>query len=370
MGEHGKGTRWAFTETRKDGTIRRRVRVGLTIRGKRVWRTAKDDRDADRILARLIEARDVDLDPTRQTLAAYLRSWIESQRELARKGRGLRVRTLNGYEALIEQRIIPELGGITLARLTKRRVQAWLNGQDGSAGTVRNAHAVLRKALQGAAGDVIPSNPALGVELPRRPAFEGSPMTEDEVRRLLSATEGDWLHPLWRLAVVTGLREGELLGLSREAIDGTTLRVDGQLQRIDGRWIIGPTKAARSLKRLTLDSGTVAVLQAHLRKMAEARKPGWRYFGLMFVTPQGQPYHQSTILAEFRKACDKAGIEGRRFHDLRHTANRLLEDRGVSEAARMARLGHATTRMSRHYGGASAEMDRAAADAMAKVADG
>jgi integrase len=101
--------------------------------------------------------------------------------------------------------------------------------------------------------------------------------------------------------------------------------------------------------------------------MAEERQPSWAFFGLMFVTPEGQPYHKEVVLREFRAACEKAGIKARRLHDLRGTSATILRDRGVSEEIRMARLGHSTTEMSRHYGQASEAQDREAVERLAEA---
>ncbi|HEV8545006.1 MAG TPA: tyrosine-type recombinase/integrase [Candidatus Limnocylindrales bacterium] len=368
MGEHGRGTRVPIEMRRKDGTIRRRIRVAVTMAdGRRVWRTVRTEREADRVQSTLIEARELDLDPTRQTLADYLRSWIAGQRDAKRPR--IRERTVIGYERLIEQRILPELGAVKLAHLSRRKVQAWLEAQPGSAQTVRNAHAVLRRALAGAVGDTLPLSPAAGVELPRRSEYHGRPLTAAEVRRLLVATATDRLGPLWRLAIVTGLRQGELLGLSRDSLDGRTLVVDHQLQRIGGRWVLGPTKAARTLQRIALDEATAAAIRAHLVAMAEERQPSWRYHGLMFVDEHGEPLHGARVLDEFKAACRRAGIEPRRFHDLRVTAATLLGELGVAEEVRMARLGHATKAMARHYAIDTETRDRAAVDQLAEVID-
>lgn len=384
MGEHGRGTRVAIETTRKDGTIRRRIRVAVTMAdGRRVWRTVKTEREADRIQDKLVEARELDLDPSRQTrltLAAYLRSWIGAQRDAKR--RRIRDRTLIGYERLIEQRIIPGLGTVPLGRLSKRRIQTWVDGQDGSAQTIRNAHAVLRRALAGIVGEVIAANPAVGVELPDRSDFAGAPLSSDEASQLLEVAEAapDRLATLWRLAIVTGLREGELLGLPRDALTGSTLTVAGQLQRLPGkrepgrkrtpgRWVLGPTKAGRALATIELDEGTAAAIRAHLARMVEERTPDWRYFGLMFPTPSGEPYHAADILREFHAICDAAGITRRRIHDLRHTSATILTDIGVPEETRMARMGHSTKRMARHYGAASKTQDRSAVDRLAEAID-
>ena len=344
-----------------------RWRVAVTMAdGRRVWRTARSPREAERIRRQLVEARELDLDPTRQTLAAYLRSWIASLRD-ARHQR-VRPRTIEHYELIVERHIIPALGRLKLAAVTARRVQAWLDADTGAPRTVAHHRAVLRRSLNVAVRQrLLPYNPATLVELPRPRSDAARPLSLDEVHALLAATSGDRLHALWRLAIVTGLRQGELLGLAWDDVDGATVAVRHQLQRLDGSWVLTPPKAARSLARVALDAGTAAALEDHRRRMAAERTPDWQYHGLVFVTPAGQPWHQSEVLRHFHDACDAAGIPRRRFHDLRHTAATVLREVGVAEDARMARLGHSTTQMARHYAGASEAQDRAAADSLGRV---
>lgn len=365
MGEHGQGTITSYMVTLKSGKVVTRYRTAVTMAdGTRVWRRARSEREVRRKRDELVQSRELDLDPTRQTVGAYLHSWIERQRSA--KNRRLRARTIQGYEQIIDTHMAP-IAGLPLARLSKRRIQTWVDGIDASPQTVRNCHAVLRRALSGAAGDLIPFNPAIGVELPKRAEYQGSPMTPLEVRRLLAAAQGDRLRPLWRLAVITGLRIGELLGLPREALDGDTLTVTTQLQRISGAWVLGPTKSARRLETMELDPETVSIVRAHLRRMSEERQPSWRFYGLMFVTETGEPYHATTILRLFRRLCAEAGIKPRRVHDLRHTSNRLLKDLQIDRETRKNRFGHSTDEMSEHYGGASQALDREAVRRLAEA---
>lgn len=366
MGQHGTGS---VTPRQKDG----RIRVAVTMPdGRRVWRSARSPREAERLRRQLVEQRDLDLDPSRQTLAAFLRSWIEGLRA-ARNAR-LRPRTLEGYESIVELHIIPTLGGLTLERVSPRRVQAWIDADPAAPRTVHHHHAVLRRALNVAVRQrLLAYNPAEHVELPTVDEDVPDPLTEAEARTLLEATRDDRLGALWRLALATGLRQGELLGLAWGDVDGDLVTVKAQLQRLDASqggdrngWARTAPKAARRVERITIDEGTVAALEAHRRRQASERTPAWRYFGLVFVTERGDPYHPSVILKAFRAACDRAGVRRRRFHDLRHTSNRLLRDALVSEEARMARLGHSEERTNRGYGGASEEMDRAAAAALGR----
>jgi integrase len=138
--------------------------------------------------------------------------------------------------------------------------------------------------------------------------------------------------------------------------------VRGQLQRLGGAWVRTATKAARKFDTLAIGAPSVAALRDHQRRMAAERTPEWRYFGLVFATPRGEPITAHVLLRAFHEACDKAGIARRRFHDLRGSSASELEELGVAEDVRMNRLGHATKRMARRYAKGSETQDRAAVD--------
>src|SRR6185369_1041540 len=116
-------------------------------------------------------------------------------------------------------------------------------------------------------------------------------------------------------------------------------------------------KADRAIERIAIDRATVDLLRAHKLRQAAERQPGWRYWGLAFVSVHGNPIHRTEALRAFHAACDAAGIARRRMHDLRGTSATLLADLGVEEDVRQARLGHATRAMSRHYAKASERQD-------------
>jgi len=349
---------------------RKRWRVAVTMPdGNRVWRTAHSLREAERLRQQLVEARELDLDPTRQTLADYLRSWIAGLRD-ARHER-IRPTTLDHYTLIVERHIIPALGAVKLSALTARRVQAWLDADPGSARTVHHHHAVLRRALNVAVRHrLLAWNPATAVELPDADDDKADPLTLEEARALLDATREDRLGPLWRLALVTGLRQGELLGLAWDDIEPGAVVVRAQLQRRNGSWYLTAPKAARKVQRIAIDPDTAAMLDAHRLRMAQERTPAWQYHGLVFPTPEGQPYQRRQVLREWDRACEKAGIRKRRMHDTRATSATLLREQGVTEDTRMARLGHNTTDMARHYAKASEAQDRAAADGLGRALGG
>jgi integrase len=354
MGAHGQGSksqlangRWRVAVTMADGTRR--------------FRRARTEREADRALAELLVARAMDLDPTRQTLGDYLASWIAGL-EGARNAR-IRPRTLEHYRLVVERHIVPALGTLRLSALTARRIQSWIDADPGAPRTVHHHHAVLRRALNVAVRQrVLAYNPALAVELPPVAGDVARPLTVADARALLAATEHDRMGPLWRLALVTGLRAGELLGLAWDDLEGDRVTVRHQLQRLDGAWARTPPKAARRVVTIALDAETAAVMERHRRAMTLERTPDWPYHGLVFTDDRGRPYHQADVGKAFHAACKRAGIAERRFHDLRHSSAHLLADAGVAEDTRQARLGHSTTSMARHYSGASEAQDREAAE--------
>lgn len=363
VGEHGQGT----IVRRADG----RLQVAVTmLDGRRVFRyVAKlNDRKLQRRLAekerqKLVEARERDLEPSTQTTGDFLRSWLAGLRDARNPPRP---RTLEHYRYVLESFVIPALGHVRLDRLTPRHVQAWIDTDRGSARSVHHHRAVLRRALNAAkARQLIGENPATLVEMPDVGRFKGSPLSRDEARALLALPSR--LAPLWRLAIDSGLRESELLGLAWDDIDldAGTLTLRNQLYRDAAGWHLVPPKTDRDMA-IHLAPSTVAALREHQRQMAAERKPSWRYFGLVFVTPTGEPYQRATILRAFHAACDAAGVPRRRVHDMRGTSMTFLEEENVSEAARMRRAGHVTVRMARHYGQAKA-LDVAAAEAMERV---
>jgi integrase len=365
MGSHGQGS-----ITRRKTGPPYQVSIALT-GGRRVYRYAHSLREAEKVRRELVEMRESDRDPSRLTVADFLRSWITGLRD-ARNQR-VRPRTLEHYTLIVERHIIPALGRHRLPALRESHVQSWLDSDPGSPRTVHHHRAVLRRALNVAVGQrLLDRNPALAVELPDATYTGARPLTFEEGRAVLQATANDRLHALWRLAVMTGLRQSELLGLGWDdlGLDAGTVNVTSQLQRIGGAWARTATKAHRSLHLLALDPTTVAALREHQRRMAAERTAEWEYFGLLFTTPRGQPITNHVVLREWHDACDKAGISRRRFHDLRHSAAQLMDDLGVAEDVRMARFGHNTTAMARRYAKGSETQDRAAVEALERALAG
>ncbi len=214
-------------------------------------------------------------------------------------------------------------------------------------GTIAYLRAILSSALAHAMReDELSRNVASAVRLGpiRGRLFE--PFTAAEARRFLAAVEGDEWQVLFGLALRTGLRRGELLGLKWTDLDldGGSLTVARTLQRTkDGPRLL-PTKTVGSQRRILLPGTVLASLAAHqARQQAQARQhgPGSNPDGLVFTTGAGQMVADpGSINKHLAGACTKAGVRLVRFHDLRHSCATLLLEQGVELVTIKDLLGH------------------------------
>lgn len=182
-----------------------------------------------------------------------------------------------------------------------------------------------------------------GTPRPRR--FE--PLTTSEARTLLTTTQGHRLHALFDLALRTGLRKGELLGLRWDDVDldGGTAVIRRTMQRTKtGGLITLPTKTRASERRIALPAECLRTLEQHRRQQrheCEATAGKWTETGYVFTTPRGTPLEPSNLTRAFNTLLDKAGLRRIRFHDIRHTTATLLLEQGVELVVIKELLGHA-----------------------------
>ncbi|HET9110690.1 MAG TPA: site-specific integrase, partial [Ktedonobacterales bacterium] len=153
---------------------------------------------------------------------------------------------------------------------------------------------------------------------------------------------------LYVLALSTGMRQGELLGLRwREVdLDRATARVTATLQKTGARLELAAPKTHRSKRQIALTPSAVSVLHAHRARQAEERLragAAWADWDLVFCNQVGGPLQKGNVLVkDFVPLLKRAGVRRVRFHDLRHTAATLLLGRGVPVKVVSELLGHAS----------------------------
>jgi len=283
------------------------------------------------------------------TLAEYMEYWLHQ----AVKPR-VRPLTFAGYAVNVRKHLVPALGKIRLDRLTPQDVQEMMNRRlaDGlSPKTVAYAHQVLRTALELARRwELIDRNVASLVDPPRRQRPKIRPLAPDKARQFLNSVRGHRLEALFSVALAVGLRQGEALGLRWEDIDmaAGVLRVNHQLQRVDGRLTLVEPKTDRSRRTLVIPPSIIERLHDHERRQLAERLwagPKWTDSGLVFTNRCGGPLPARNVIREFHKSLEAAGIARIRFHDLRHSCATLLLVQGVSPRVVMEILGHSEIAM-------------------------
>ena len=291
-------------------------------------------------------AQGMPIAPERETVAQYLARWL---RDVAAPG--VRPTTLDGYERVIRLHIVPEIGRTRLAKLSPpdlSRLYQSLTAKGLSARYVQLAHAILHTSLkQAERWSLIPRNPADLVDAPRVVRSKVQPLDATQVAKLLESARGERFEALYVLAVTSGLRQGELLGLRWADVDfdGARLMVQQQVQRTRSGWVFSEPKTAAGRRNVVLPLMALEALRGHrTRQLAEQLKmgPAWQHSDLVFANQVGAPVEkQNLVRRSFKPLLEAAGLPSIRFHDLRHTAATLLLLQGVHPKVVQERLGHA-----------------------------
>ena len=278
-----------------------------------------------------------------RTLGEFLDDWL---RDVVQPS--VRVWTYRGYEVHVRRHIKPALGRIPLERLDPAHVQAFLN-QKVAAGlspkSVRYLRGTLRTALnQALRWGLVAKNSAALVDGPRVERYEIAPFTPHEARRFLHAVKGHRLEALYTVALAIGLRQGEALGLRWQDVDLEMgyVRVNKQLQRVDGRFELVEPKTARSRRTIVLPNSVAKSLRDHRDRqlLDDAKVRAANELGLVFTRADGKPLDGTVVTHEFHRILCQEGLNQRRFHDLRHSCATLLLAQGVAARVVMDVLGH------------------------------
>ncbi len=270
----------------------------------------------------------------RVTFKEYAESWRAAQVH--------RTQTATQIESLLRCHVYPTFGGRQLASIRKSEVQSWAKGLAATlapstiALVFRWYSTIFRAAID---DGLIRSTPCRGVKLPKAQHVEVVPLETVEVEAVRDAVA-----PRWRAAVMlaagTGLRQGEVLGLTVDRIDflRRTVRVDRQLVTARGQApCLGPVKTTASLRSVPLPQVVVDVLAAHLAEYPAGDA------GFVFTLANGAPVPRERFSRHWRAAADAAGLGAKvGFHALRHYYASLLIRHGESVKVVQSRLGHAS----------------------------
>lgn len=309
--------------------------------------------------------------PAKLTVGEYLNGeWLPAVEST------LRPLSVTKYAAAIRLYIVPNIGAVRLQALSPGHLNglyAALERQGLSVSTRRLVHAVIGRALRDAERwGRVPRNVARMADPPSRGDSRATAWTASELRRFLDRVAGDRLYALWRTAATTGMRRGELAGVTWRALDldGARLAIEQQLVPTRGGVTFGPPKSARSRRTVALDAETVDALREHRETQLLERDfagPAYVDLDLVFADALGGPIHPQRLtewFAEHRKAAD---IPTGSLHTLRHTAATLALTAGVPVHIVAARLGDDPKQILTTYAHLLPRSDNVAADRIAAL---
>ena len=276
-------------------------------------------------------------------LGDYLDRWLnDSVRDTVRDT------TFERYEQIVRMHIKPALWRVKLKNLTPTHVRGLYKEklQSRSPRTVQYIHVTLHKALKQAVNDgLVPRNVAEAVKPPQVRREEIHPLTPEQVNALLSAARGDRLEALYMLAIHTGLRQGELLGLKWEDVnlEEGTLQVRRTLTTAKGGPVLSTPKTKGSRRSVKLTQSAVEALRRHLQQqLGEIRYGGLLvagerpYIRLGSGRPLGPPIpNQPPLQAAPKASRATADTLPRPKAYMRHAASR--RERKPQDSFRIAR---------------------------------
>lgn len=331
--------RWSVSIELKDRANKR----------KRYTVYARDETEAHVKLAalRATVAAGRDPTPSKQTVGAFLSDWLET----VVRPSGVLAATVERYASIVRVRLVPLLGTIPLTKLSAPDVQrayAKLAEAGYKPGTLGITHGVLVQALdQAVRWGLIPTNPARHTRRRRAEPAERTALTPEEQTKVLRALDGHPDEACWRLALTTGLRIGELLGLRWRDVDldRGTLQVAQQSQyagQATHEQRRPKTRAGRRSRRL--DAATLAALRRHRQRQNELRLragSAWQDRDLVFPRANGLPQYAARVSDRLATVGRRAGVTGLHPHRFRHTWASVALGLGVPIPEVAQGLGHA-----------------------------
>lgn len=355
-----------------DPVTGKRIRYTRTVHGTR--------REAERALRDWIDHYESGRLPTgdRVSLNQYLEEWLE----VACKQR-VSPRTYADYRADLERHVTKTIGGMPLGKVTVLDIQGLYSDmlkRGLTAGTIRRLHAPLSQAFrQAVRWRKIPFNPAVDVELPRTKAGVKKPvrpMTTDEANRFLEAAIQSPWPSLFEVALLSGMRPGEYLGLTWDCVDWNALavRVEKAVVRPKGeKAYLGPPKTKKSRRSIPLPQQVMDGLRDHRICQNEERLrqgPDWSgELNLVFPDSSGGIWDYSNFVQRaFKPTLKQAGLQGFSPYSLRHTCATLLLLKNEHPKVVSERLGHSTIALTLDtYSHVLPTMQQGASDKLADI---
>jgi len=367
---------------RSENTWLVRIFLGRDADGKRKYYNKTihgTKKDAQKFLTAKTREKDlgVFVEPASIAFGKFLDRWLE---EIARNK--LRARTFDNYESLLNCHVRKILGAKRLSDIQAYEVQKLYNDMkkaNYSPKTIRHVHNVLSPAFkQAIKWKMLIQNPCDLCELPQMVKTEMMYFTPQETAKFLDVAKDDKYYSVFLVAIETGMRPEEYLGLQWKDVDFENSAISVRRALVvkkGGGFIFTEPKTKKSRRSIPISNTVKKALKAHRRKqLAERLKLGAAYenFDLVFASDIGTPLlHGNLLRRHFKPIRDKAELPKIRLYDLRHTTATLLLSVGENPKVVSERLGHASIVLTLDtYSHVLPTMQKTATDKMEKLMRG
>lgn len=282
--------------------------------------------------------------PSAMRLEDWMKQWLENYLP------NIEETTRVGYKEKIREYIIPAMGKLPLKSIKNSNVQAWVNGLSKkglSPKTIRNAYNNLNAALKKAVIlRMIPYNPCEGTVLPKLKKHQINVYNDTEIRDALNAAKGTDMYLIILILVATGIRRGELCGLTWGDIDFSKNQIQIHNNRVNGDVGRVIEKAPKS----EAGNRVISIGNDVMRELAKARMDyikdrnewgaGFDDTGYVIRHPNGKPYNPDSITQKWERFVKKHNLRPLKLHGLRHSNATSLINAGVDAKVVQQRMGH------------------------------
>ena len=366
-GAQGNGT----IRQRKDGRWEARITVGRNpSTGKQIQKSiyGKTQAEVSKKLRELCKEVDDGIykEPVKYTVKDWAEIWLNEYTG------NLKPLTVKQYTTYINNRIVKNMGSVKLTRLDTPIIQRFYNQltKEGlSPVTIKNIHSILHSMLETAVEvGYMRTNPSNICKLPKSEKKQIKPLENADISKLLEALKGDKYESLYTVDLFTGLRQGELLGLTWDSIDFKkgTMYIYRQLQFNKGSYYFTSLKNGKT-RTIALAPYVLNILRNQKAWQAECQLKSYGMWNnkddLVFTNELGGHLTQNYTYRHFKKIVSNIGIPDARLHDLRHTFAVSSLQSGNDVKTVQEALGHHTAAFTLDvYGHVTEEMRKASAD--------